>query len=184
MRKILFVSIVGVFLASVAWASDEVVPNLNKGTKSLDINGFYDANSALDYQFNLGAGFGYFFIDNFQVAAVTGWQSNSLSDTFELGAVAEYNIPTSTPWVPFVMLGALWTGTEIDDDFYNGSDEIDSDAFLGRLGGGVKYFFRDDIALSLGLNYDIASEDIYADDDGNLDDYNWTLLMGLRFYFD
>ncbi len=76
MRKILFVSIVGVFLASVAWASDEVVPNLNKGTKSLDINGFYDANSALDYQFNLGAGFGYFFIDNFQVSAVTGWQSN------------------------------------------------------------------------------------------------------------
>ncbi len=186
MKKIILASIIGLSLttASMASATNEVVPNLDKGTKSLDINGSYDANTALDYQFNLGAGFGYFFIDNLEVAVVTGWQSNSLSDTFELGAVVEYNIATGTPWVPFVQAGVLWAGTEVDDDVFNDANDMDADAWLGRFGGGVKYFFRNDIALSLDLKYDIASEHIYSDDQGNMEDDNLTAGIGLRFYFD
>ena len=63
-------------------------------------------------------------------------------------------------------------------------DDMDADTWIGRFGGGVKYFFRDDIAVSLGINYDIAADDIYWDDEGNADSYNWTALLGLRFYFD
>ncbi len=185
MKKIILASALGMSLAVTGMASaNDVVPNLDKGTKSLDINGSYDNNTALDYQFNLGVGVGYFFIDNLEVAAVGGWQSNSLSDTYELGATAEYNFSTGTPWVPFVTVGVLWAGTELDDDVYNDTGDIDSDAWLGRFGGGIKYFFRNDIALALNLKYDIASDDIYSDDDGNLDDYNWTVGLGLRFYFD
>ena len=185
MKKIILASVLGLSLAATGMASaNDVVPNLNKGTKSLDINGSYDNNTALDYQLNIGAGFGYFFVDNLEVAAVLGWQSNSLSDTFELGAVVEYNIPTGTPWVPFVQAGVLWAGTELDDKVYNDASNIDSDAWLGRFGGGIKYFFRDDISLGLSVKYDLASEDIYSDDDGNLDNYNLTIGLGLRFYFD
>ncbi len=185
MKKIILASALGLTLAATGIASaNDVVPNLNKGTKSLDINGSYDNNTALDYQLNLGAGFGYFFVDNLEVAAVLGWQSNSLSDTFELGGVVEYNIPTGTAWVPFVQAGVLWAGTELDDDKFNNAGEIDSDAWLGRLGGGIKYFFRNDISLALSVKYDLASEYIYSDDEGNLDDYNLTVGLGLRFYFD
>ncbi len=185
MKKIILASALGLSLAVTGMASaSDVVPNLNKGTKSLAVNGSYDANTALDYQLNLGVGVGYFFIDNLEVAASGGWQSNSLSDTYELGAVAEYNIPTGSAWVPFVQAGVLWAGTELDDAIYNNANDMDSDAWLGRFGGGIKYFFRNDIALSLGINYDIASEDIYSDDEGNLDDYNVTAMLGLRFYFD
>ena len=83
---------------------------------------------------------------------------------------------------PFLLAGALWTGVELDDDVYNNQDDIDGDACLGRFGGWIKYLFRDGIALSVSANYDIASEEIYADDDGNLDDCNWKMLMSLRLY--
>ena len=113
-----------------------------------------------------------------------GWDSNSLADSYDIGLVGDYNLNLASPWVPFFQLGVLYAGTEIDDDLYNNPNESDADAWLGRLGGGVKYFMTEDIALSLAVNYDFASEELYVDDEGNLDDYNWTLLLGLRFYFD
>ncbi len=185
MKKIILASALGLSIAATGMASaNAVVPNLNKGTKSLDVNGSYDSNTALDYQFNLGLGVGYFFIDNFEVAVVGGVQSNSFADTYEFGAIAEYNFTTGTPWVPFVTVGVLWAGTELDDDIYNDEGDFDKDAWLGRFGGGIKYFFRDDIALSLNCKYDVASKDIYGNDDGDRDGYNWTMGLGLRFYFD
>jgi len=36
--------------------------------------------------------------------------------------------------------------------------------------------------LDLSANYDIASKEIYIDQDGNLDDYNWKALLGLIEY--
>ncbi len=185
MKKIILASALGLTIAAAGIASaSDVVPNLNAGTKSLDISGSYDASTALDYSVSLDGGFGYFFIDNLEVIGVAGWQGTSLADTFELGAEVQYNIPTGTPWVPFVGMGVLWAGTEIDDDFYEDEDDFDKDAWLGRFMGGVKYFFRDDIALNLNMKYDVASKDVYGNDDGGRDGYNWSMGLGINFYFD
>ncbi len=184
MKKLIFAIVLGIALvATVSWASD-VTPNLDKGTKQLRLYGSYDGNTPLDYQFVLGGGFGYFFWDNFELGIVAGWQSNDLADDYELGVVGEYNFNFGSPWVPFIFAGALWTGVELDDSVYNEADEIDDDAWLGRFGGGIKYFFRDSVSLGMSVNYDIASKDIYPDEDGNVDDYNWTALLNLSFYFD
>lgn len=61
-------------------------------------------------------------------------------------------------------------------------DEI-ADAWLARFGAGAKYFLTDNVAISLTGAYNYASADIYADQDGNLDDFNWKMLLGLNFYF-
>ena len=186
MKKIIFACIIGLSLATagMATAANDAVPNLNKGTKSLRLNGSYDANHPLDYQITLEGGFGYFFWDNIELAALGGWQGNDLMDKIELGLVGEYNFNFNSPWVPFLQVGVLYAGAEVEDDIYNNDDDMDADTWIGRFGGGVKYFFRDDIAVSLGINYDVAADDIYWDDDGNADSYNWTALLGLRFYFD
>lgn len=184
MRQSILTAIIGLSFTTVAIAANNVVPNLNTGTKSLRVNGSYDFNHALDYELTLEAGYGYFFWDNIELSIVGGVQSNKLIDSYQLGAVGEYNLNFGSAWVPFFQVGALWAAAEIDDDIYNSPGELDEDAFIARFGGGVKYFFRDDIALSLSLNYDWASEDLYMDDKGSVDDYNWTALLGIRFYFD
>ena len=185
MKKVILASALGLSLAVTGMASaNDVVPNLNMGTKSLALSGSYDANHPLDYQLTLNAGYGYFFWDNIELSVVGGWTSNDLIDTYTLGVAGEYNIQTGSPWVPYLLAGVLWSGMEIDDDVYNDVDDMDEDAWIGRFGGGIKYFMRDGVALSLSLNYDYATDDIYASDDGDMDDYNWTALLGLRFYFD
>lgn len=183
MKKIIFTAVaMGLVCTGSTFAG--VTPNLDQGTKQINIYGSYDNNSALDYQLTLAGGFGYFFWDNIEIAGVLGWESNDLADNFMIGAEATYNIDTGSAWVPFVKLGALYAAVEVDDDVYNDSQDADADSFVGRIGGGVKYFFREDVAMSLSLQYDLASEDMYVDDDGNLDDYNVTALIGIEFYFD
>lgn len=110
--------------------------------------------------------------------------SNDLSDHVELGVVSTYNWDTGSAWVPFVKVGLLYAGIEIDDAIYDDDDEADASGVIGRLGGGIKYFFRDNVAMSLAVNYDKATEDIYFDSDGGRDDYNVKALVGLEFYFD
>jgi opacity protein-like surface antigen len=182
MKKIIIAAVaLGFLFTGAAWA--QVTPNLDQGTSQLGINGSWDNNSALGYQFNFGGSYYYSLSDNFQLGGVLGWQSNDLSDTFLGGVEGVYNITTGSAWVPFLTLGALYAGVEVDDDVYNNTNEADKDAWVGRLGGGVKYFLTNDVALSLSLNYDLASKDIYPDEDGNVDDYNISMLLGLQFYF-
>lgn len=183
MKKILAaVAAIGLIWTGSAFA--EVTPNIDKGTKSATLYGSYDNNAALDYDLTLAATYGYFFWDGLEIAGILGWQSNDLADTYEIGALGTYNFDTGSAWIPFLKVGILYSAVEIDDDIYNNSDDADADAVLGRFGAGVKYFVRDDVALSLGLDYDIASEDMYFDDDGELDNYNVTVKIGLDFYWD
>ena len=181
-KQILSFLAIGLICCGSAYAG--VTPNLDKGTKQANLYGSFDSNSALDYQLTLAGGFGYFFWDNIEIGAVVGWQSNDLSDHVELGLIGTYNFNLDSPWVPFIKAGVLYAGVEIDDDIYDADDEADANAVVGRLGLGIKYFFRDSVAMSVGVNYDKASENMYFDDDGGRDDYNVTALVGIEFYFD
>ena len=184
MKKLILSSFLAFAIICSGSAYAEVTPNINEGTKQLSLNGMYDANHALDYQLTLGGGFSYFVMDSWQIGGVVGWSSNDLADSLELGIVTEYDFNTGSPWVPFVKAGILYAGVELDDDVYNNSGEADFDTWIGRLGAGCKYFFRDDIAVSLALNYDKAGDDLYFDDEGDVDDYNIKAVLGLEFYFD
>ena len=183
MKRIILATVISAMaITGTAWA--EVTPNINEGTKQLSLNGSYDANHALDYQLVLGGGFAYFVMDSWQIGGVVGWSSNDLADSLELGIVTEYDFNTGSAWVPFVKAGILYAGVELDDDVYNNSGQADGDTWIGRLGAGVKYFFRDDIAIALAVNYDKAGDDLYFDDEGDVDDYNIKAVLGLEFFFD
>lgn len=173
------ISIVAIALmAGGAYA--QVTPNLDQGTKSLQMSGSLDTDHPLDTQVTFEIGYGYFVMDGLQIGAVGGIQDNDLITTYELGAAAEYNFLMDSQLVPFVGAGILWAGAEVD----TAGPNPDEDGAVGRLSAGVKYFIRDSVGIALDGAYDIASEDIFTNQDGDQEDTNFQVLLGIRFYFD
>ena len=180
MKRAVIVMMIGVLTASIACA----VPDLTAGTKEFYVAGFFDGNNPLDYQFDLDGGCGVFVKDNWEVLGVAGIHVNDAVSVLGIGAATEYNFVADSEWVPFVGVGLLWGADEMDDSISNDAERIDESTLLVRLSGGVKYFLKPDVAVSLHLDYDQSTDDIYPDQDGNLDDYTWGLKLGMRLFWE
>lgn len=167
-------------LAGSAFAAEKqssaVTPNLDKGTKVLEGAGSVDVMAD---KLQLQLAYGHFVADGFEVAVTAGLQDDDRYMSTELGVRTEYNIVLDSALVPFVSAGAVWADVEIDDS------DLDTDAAVFSLGGGLKYFIRDDVALALSGNYLYATDDIFVDsDDGELTEDEIRFLFSVRFYFD
>ncbi len=82
-----------------------------------------------------------------------------------------------TSWV--LSAGVAWADVEA------GGSDLDTDAAVFSVGGGMKYFIRDNVALALNGCYLVATDDIFVDsDDGKLNDDEFRILFSVRFYFD
>jgi outer membrane protein W len=185
MYKAIITTTMVLTLACVSFAQEDITPNLNEGTKELRLHGSYDNDAPMDYELTLGVGYGYFFIDNLQVAVEANVTANDVITIYELGGYVEYNFPCGGQWVPFIGAGGFYVGAEVDDDIYNDPDSgADADTAVAKAGAGVKYFLRNDVAISLRADYSYAADDIYTDEDGNIEDTNVKAVLGLRFYFD
>ena len=88
--------------------------------------------------------------------------------------------------MPFLSTSVIWANVEVDDsDIDTDDSDIDTDAAVFSVGGGVKYFIRDDVALAVDGSYLIATDDIYVDsEDGELQDDEVRILLSVRVYFD
>lgn len=176
-KKSVLLSVAAAMLTGVVFAQDHVTPNLDMGTKTIEGSGSLDTDTPVGTQFDLQLAYGYFIMDNLELAALGGIQDNDDFTTYEFGGRAEYNILTDTPLVPFIGAGILWAGADAD----KGDDE---DTVVARFSAGVKYFIDDNVALALSVVYDKAGDDIFIDEDGDADDDNIKGLFGVRFYFD
>ena len=179
MNKIIIM--IATVVAMVGSVSAQIVPNLDEGTKALDLSGSLDTDHPLDYQWTLQGGYGVFLSDGFLVGILAGVQDNDLITTYEIGARTEYNFVGDSQWVPYVGAAVLWAAAEVDGD---GDSDSDLDGVLGRVTVGVKYFLSNDVAIALDGAYDMASEDIFTNQDGESEDSNFQILLGMRFYFD
>jgi opacity protein-like surface antigen len=123
--------------------------------------------------------YGQFIADGIEVAVVAGLQDNDRYMSTELGVRAEYNLLLDSSLVPFLGAGVFWADAEADDS------DVDTDAAVFSVGGGVKSFIRDDVALAVSGNYLMASDDIFVDnEDGEVQDDEFRILFSVRFYFD
>ena len=153
-----------------------VTPNLDKGTKVLEGAGSIDV-MADELQIQLA--YGQFVADGIELAVVAGLQDNDRYMSTELGVRAEYNLVLDSALVPFLSAGVVWADVEADDS------GIDTDAAVFSVGGGAKYFIRDDVALAVNGSYLAATDDIFVDsDDGELQDDEFRVLFSVRYYFD
>jgi len=171
---------VAAMLTSAAFAAETtgVTPNLDKGTKVLEGSGSIDGDTPQGTDVQLELGYGYFIEDGIEVAAIGGFTDNDNFTTYNVGARIEYNLVLDSEVVPYVGAGVLWVGAEADE-----TDES-NDTAVGRFSAGLKWFIRNDVALTFSANYEIAADDIYIDEDGNLEDDNFVGLFGIRYYFD
>jgi hypothetical protein len=157
-------------------ASSGVTPNLNKGTKVLEGSGYIDV-MADEIQIQLT--YGKFVTDGVEVALLAGLRDNDSYMSTELGVRAEYNFIRDAALVPFVGAGVVWADVEADDVGVN------IDAAILSVGGGAKYFMRDNVALAMSGNYLFATDDIFVDSEENeLEDDEVRFLFSVRFYFD
>ena len=180
MIKKWFVFVVVTILAGSAWAADDgangVTPNLDKGTKALEGSGFINVMSD-DLQIQLA--YGQFLADGVEVGLVAGLRDNDAYMSTELGVKAEYNFIRDSALIPFLSAGIIWVDAEADDS------DIDTDAALFAVGGGVKYFMSDDVAFAVDGSYLTATDDIFVDsEDGEVQGDEFRFLFSLRFYFD
>lgn len=167
-------------LAGASFAADKessgVTPNLDKGTKVLEGAGYIYLMGD-DVQIQLA--YGKFVADGIEVAMVAGLRDNDYYMSTELGVRAEYNLVLDSALVPFLSTSVVWADAEADDS------DIDTDAAVFSVGGGVKYFIRDDVALAVDGSYVVATDDVFVDsEDGEAQDDEARILLSVRYYFD
>jgi len=180
MSKKWFVSVIAVLLAGSAFAAEMqpsgVTPNLDKGTKVLEGAGYVNV---MGDEVQIQLAYGQFVTDGLEVAVVAGLRDNDLYMSTELGIRTEYNLVFDSALVPFLGAGVVWADAEADDS------GLDTDAAIFSVGGGVKHFIRDDVALAMDGSYLIGTDDIFVDsEDGEVQDDEIRILFSVRFYFD
>ena len=180
MSKKWFVFAVAVMLAGSAFAAEKesigVTPNLDKGTKVLEGAGYFDL---MGDEIQIQLAYGLLVADGFEVALVAGLRDNDFYMSTDLGVRAEYNLILGSALVPFLSAGVVWADVESD------ANDIDTDAAVFSLGGGVKYFIRDNVALAVNGSYLLATDDIFVDnEDGKVQDDEFRILFSVRSYFD
>ena len=180
MSKKWFVFAVAAMLAGSSFAAEKessgVTPNLDKGTKVLEGAGHINM---MGDEVQIQLAYGQFVADGIEVAVVAGLRDNDLYMSTELGVRAEYNLVLDSALVPFLGAGVVWADAEADDS------DVDTDAAVFSVGGGVKYFIRDDVALAANGSYLVATDDLFVDnEDGDVQDDEIRILFSVRFYFD
>lgn len=180
MSKKWFVLVVATMLTGSAFAAEKessgVTPNLDKGTQLLEGAGYI---SMMADEVHIQLAYGQFVADGVEVALVAGLRDNDTYMSTELGVRAEYNLMLDSALVPFLGAGVVWADAEADDS------NVDTDAAVFSVGGGVKYFIRDEVALAVNGSYLVATDDVFVDnEDGEVQDDEFRLLFSVRFYFD
>ncbi len=155
---------------------------IDAGTIEMGVDMELDFNGANGTTYSGDLRGGYFVVDGVLVGGCMGFQADDDWTGFGLHAFLEQHFETDTPWIPYVggSLGFEYCSYEYRADDVKIS-ESDNALVLG-LSAGVKFFITETTALDLGLALDIASEDIYHASDGDGDNVDATLGLGLRFF--
>lgn len=156
---------------------DSSLPNLSAGTQEFGLGG--NVQFGGDVIYNLDLSYGYFFKDNWEVGFDANLQGSDFSTTFGVGLFTEYNFDLDSKWVPFV--GASIGLASINTD---GDAAISDDVSGLSLGGvfGVKYFIRENIAISASVDFQWSPDDVF----GGLEEAKSAasnINIGTRFYF-
>ncbi|MGE9268054.1 MAG: hypothetical protein ACQKBY_08150 [Verrucomicrobiales bacterium] len=150
--------------------ADSSLPDLSEGTQEFGVAG--SVNWADDVIYNVDLTYGYFFRDNWQIGFATKVSGVESDVAFGLGLFTEYNWVCDSKWVPFLGFSAEWKHLDSDTVF-------DGDSIGLGLDLGVKYFIRQNVAVSFSIGADYAFDDVLPGGD----DFAKTINIGTRFYF-
>ena len=149
--------------------------SLKQGTQEIVVEGLFDPDTQFDQQIDLGIKYGQFIQDNVEVGAIAAYSDNDLLEEMGFGAFAEYNFDQGTELVPYVGVELAWAN--VDGDDIESEDAVTAAGYVG-----VKYFLAENVAIAVNGKYTQASEDIYSEDGGDLEDKDMTINLGMAFY--
>ena len=157
-------------------------PFLRQGTREFALSGLLDfevrGNPALD----LTGRYGFFIRDYLEVGAFAELAGN-FDDTFRygLGAFAEYHLPEwSFLQAPRTM---PYIGADLGLAFVDSDISEDNAALVFQPRFGVKWFIRDFFAIDTNFFFAMATDDLYQNDEDDLDPYDVGIRLGIRVYF-
>jgi hypothetical protein len=162
-------------VASSALAQDQM---LQRGTKELALSGAFDFEHQGDPTLDFNVRYGYFLQNRLEVggfAEIAGDFDNVFR--YGLGGFGEYHFaPIMASTVPYV--GADVALAFVDTDLGEDNAAL---VFTPRVG--LKWFLREYIAIDTNFFVALATDDLYQNDQDDLDPYDIGLRLGLRFFF-
>jgi len=148
------------------------------GTQEVQLYGGIDVDSAAGTAISLDAGYGYFVADYVEVGGLFGFANDDIVSSFSAGGFAEYNIETETDVIPFIgtQLRLIYTDIEL-----LGQSESETAGAIG-LYAGVKFFITENMAISVRVLGETATEDVYVEED-DISNVDVKFDFGLRYFF-
>jgi hypothetical protein len=148
--------------------------SLAQGTQEVVVEGLFDGSTAAGDQSALQGRYGQFIIDNVEAGVAAAFNDNDLGTVYDIGVFGEYNVDLGTELVPFF-------GAEVSYRYLD-LEEIDTDdSIVLTISAGAKYFLAENVAIRVGLNASLASEDVYANDE-DVEDNDFNLSIGMAYY--
>jgi hypothetical protein len=125
----------------------------------------------------LDLSYGVFVVDSIEAGGGVGYVDVGVATSWSFFGFGEYNFNIDDKMVPFAGARLGWAWSEVD----TGLDKEDQSAIV--IGGycGAKYFLSPSVAVSGQINLDLATDEIYVNDD-DLDSFNMTITVGMRFF--
>jgi opacity protein-like surface antigen len=157
-------------------------PMLDRGTQELSLAGrleFPDFDR-LDYDLNVS--YGYFFADGWEVGTEIGASDFGGVDRADISAFTEYNFNRESWIVPYIGAGIGVATVSFDDNDFDTGTDLDDGGLIFDVETGVKWFIKPYMAISTAIDFQVATDDIYATDDA-VEDNLTSVQVGMRFYF-
>lgn len=181
----LLVAVLGIFgfaASAVAQQGASTTPLLNRGTQELSVAGRLDIIRADELDYDLEGSYGYFFRDGWEVGAQIVAADFGGRDRLEIAGFTEYNFIRNSDLVPYVGGGIGIVTADFDRNIVIGTPLDDDDGLVFDVEGGVKFFVRPYMAISIGINFKFATEDVF-ETFNEIEDNLTSLKIGMRYYF-
>jgi len=136
-----------------------------------------DSSSIVGTDINLDLNIGNYLMTGIMAGGFLSASDNDLITTVTVGATGKYHFldDGQTPFSLYVGgdLGLAYCSTDLDDVYA---------LVLGaRLG--FDYFLTENVALDTAIDFHVATDDIYTDDQDGLTNTDATFKVGLAFFF-
>jgi hypothetical protein len=157
-------------------------PFLRKGAQELTLSGMLDFEERGNTTLDLTGAYG-FFIRDYLLVGGYAELAGDFDDVFRygLGVFAEYHLPE----LSFMQAPRTipYFGANVGLAFVNSDISEDNAALIFQPRFGVKWFIRDFFAIDTNLFFAMATDDIYQNDEDDLDAYDVGLQFGIRVFF-
>jgi hypothetical protein len=165
---------------------------LLQDTSEIAFSGLLDFDSSEGTVTRVSAFYGYYVVDYIEVGPKVAFWNDASQTDWSLGVQSEYDIDLGTEFVPFFGVSVEYARVDDDDvplrvppeasDGEEFTTTIDQRAIVVAGQAGAKYFITEDVALSAQLEFNWATEDIYAEENGP-QNTETRITVGLRFFY-